>query len=74
VIGLALCVGLTVHWTRSGYGPLDPEVAMRQIIPGVAMLLVGTQALLASIFFAAMRTAFDWQNAPRAVAAKAPRP
>jgi glycosyltransferase involved in cell wall biosynthesis len=74
VIGLALCVGLTVHWTRSGYGPLDPEVAMRQIIPGVAMLLVGTQALLASIFFAAMRTAFDWQNAPRATAAKASRP
>jgi hypothetical protein len=38
---------------------------MRQIIPGVAMLLVGTQAVLASIFFAAMRTAFDWHRAPR---------
>ena len=32
---------------------------MRQIIPGVALLLMGTQSLLASVFFAAMRSAFD---------------
>ena len=38
---------------------------MRQIIPGVALVLVGTQALLASIFFAAMRSAFEWHQAPR---------
>ena len=65
IVGLALCVGLTVQWTSAGFGPLDPEVAMRQIIPGVAMLLIGTQALLASVFFAALRAAFDWQRAPR---------
>ncbi|MCU0938783.1 MAG: glycosyltransferase family 2 protein [Burkholderiaceae bacterium] len=59
VVGLALCVGLTLQWTRSGFGALDPEVAMRQIIPGIALLLVGTQSLLAWIFFAAMRSAFD---------------
>lgn len=63
--GLVLCASLTIRWTRSGFGALDPEVAMRQIIPGVALVLVGTQALLASIFFAAMRSAFDWQRAPR---------
>lgn len=65
LVGLVLCAGLTLQWTRSGFGALDPEVAMRQIIPGVAMVLVGTQALLASIFFAAMRSAFDWHRAPR---------
>jgi hypothetical protein len=65
LVGLVLCAGLTMEWTRSGFGSLDPEVAMRQIIPGVALVLVGTQALLASIFFAAMRSAFDWQQAPR---------
>jgi hypothetical protein len=59
VVGLALCVALTLEWGRSGFGALNPEVAMRQIIPGVAMLLIGTQSLLASIFFAAMRSAFD---------------
>ena len=65
LVGLVLCAGLTLQWTRSGFGALDPEVAMRQIIPGVALVLVGTQALLASIFFAAMRSAFDWHRAPR---------
>ena len=58
-VGLAVCVGLTLQWGRSGFGALDPEVAMRQIIPGVALMLIGTQSLLASIFFAALRSAFD---------------
>ncbi len=59
LVGLVLCGTLTWQWGRSGFGALDPEVAMRQIIPGVALVLVGTQSLLASIFFAAMRSAFD---------------
>jgi len=71
--GLALCVGLTLQWTRSGFGALDPEVAMRQIIPGVALVLIGTQSLLASIFFAAMRSAFDWSRAPRGTAVSSAR-
>ena len=57
--GLALCAGLTLEWGQSGFGALNPESAMRQIIPGVALLLMGTQSLLASVFFAAMRSAFD---------------
>ena len=59
ITGLALCVGLTLEWGQSGFGALNPESAMRQIIPGVALLLMGTQSLLASVFFAAMRSAFD---------------
>lgn len=62
-VGLALCLALTWTWGRSGFGALDPEQAMRQIIPGVAMLLIGTQSLLAAIFFAAMRSAFDASRA-----------
>jgi len=57
--GLVLCVGLTWQWGRSGFGALNPEVAMRQVIPGVALMLIGTQSLLAAIFFAALRSAFD---------------
>lgn len=64
VAGLTLCALLTVQWGRSGFGALDPEVAMRQIIPGVALLLVGTQSVLASIFFAALRSAFDSSRLP----------
>lgn len=57
--GLALCASLTWEWGSSGFGALAPEAAMRQIIPGVALLLMGTQSVLASIFFAALRSAFD---------------
>lgn len=57
--GLALCAALTWSWGASGFGALVPEIAMRQIIPGVALLLIGTQSLLASVFFAAMRSAFE---------------
>ena len=59
LLGLGLCGSLTWQWGRAGFGVLDPEVAMRQIIPGVALVLIGTQALLASVFFAALRSAFD---------------
>ncbi|MDM0075156.1 glycosyltransferase family 2 protein [Variovorax sp. J2P1-59] len=59
LVGFALCASLTWQWGRSGFGVLDPETAMRQIIPGVALLLMGTQSLLGSIFFAALRSAFD---------------
>ena len=58
-IGLLLCLGLTLEWGKAGFGALNPESAMRQIIPGVALLLIGTQSVLASVFFAAMRSAFD---------------
>ena len=62
LVGFALCACLTWQWGRAGFGALDPETAMRQIIPGVALLLMGTQSLLASIFFAALRSAFDFQR------------
>ena len=69
LFGLALCVSLTWQWGRAGFGILDPEVAMRQIIPGVALLLMGTQSLLASVFFAALRSAFDSSRPPQRPAA-----
>ncbi|PZQ76767.1 MAG: dolichol-P-glucose synthetase [Variovorax paradoxus] len=68
LIGLGLCGTLTWQWGASGFGALDPETAMRQIIPGVALLLMGTQSVLASIFYAALRSAFDsltWENGVR---------
>lgn len=57
-VGLALYVGLALRWSLGGFGALDPEVAMRQLIPGAALLLLGTQSLLAAVFFAALRGAF----------------
>lgn len=59
LLGLTLCATLAWQWGYSGFGALDPETAMRKIIPGVALLLIGTQSVLASIFFAALRSAFE---------------
>lgn len=59
LVGLVLCAALAWRWGASNFGALDPEVAMRQIIPGVGLVIVGTQSLLASMYFAALRSAFD---------------
>lgn len=58
-IGMALCIRLAMQWGASNFGALNPEVAMRQIIPGVGMVIVGTQTLLATMYFAALHSAFD---------------
>lgn len=68
MVGLVLCAALTWRWGSTGFGALDPEVAMRQIIPGVALLIVGTQSLLAAVFFAALQSAFD--SSRKAVSAR----
>jgi glycosyltransferase involved in cell wall biosynthesis len=59
VVGGVLCAGLALQWGASNFGALDPEVAMRRIIPGVGLVILGTQSLLASMYFAALRSAFD---------------
>ena len=64
VVGFALCAGLVWQWGLASFGALDPEVAMRQIIPGIGLAIAGTQALLASMYFAALRSAFDSSRRP----------
>lgn len=59
LVGGFICVGLAWQWGVSNFGSLNPEVEMRRIIPGVGLAIVGTQSLLASMYFAALRSAFD---------------
>lgn len=59
VVGMALCVNLALQWGASNFGALNPELAMRRVIPGVGLLVLGTQSLLAVMYFAALRSAFD---------------
>jgi hypothetical protein len=58
-LGLVLCATLAWEWGTADFGALDPQVAMRQIIPGVGLAIAGSQALLASMYFAALSSAFD---------------
>lgn len=59
VVGMVLCVSLALQWGASNFGALNPELAMRRIIPGVGLVILGTQSLLAAMYFAALRSAFD---------------
>lgn len=59
VLGMALCVNLALHWGANNFGALNPELEMRRVIPGVGLVIIGTQSMLASMYFAALRSAFD---------------
>jgi glycosyltransferase involved in cell wall biosynthesis len=59
VTGGSICLALALAWGAANFGSLNPEVEMRRIIPGVGLLIAGTQTLLASMYFAALRSAFD---------------
>ena len=50
VIGL-VALGLAVaSWGAVGFGHLDPTLTMREVIPAVVMLALGTQTVFASFF------------------------
>lgn len=57
--GIAMCLAVALDWGRSNFGALDPEVSMRVVIPGVGLLILGAQTLLASTFYAALQSAFE---------------
>jgi hypothetical protein len=47
VIGLIAAV---VSWHAVGFGNLDPSLTMREVIPAVVLLALGTQTVFASFF------------------------
>lgn len=65
LFGTYLCVELTLRWGTSGFGVLDPAQAMRQLIPGTALVVLGAQSMLAAVFFSAVRSAIESSNHAR---------
>jgi glycosyltransferase involved in cell wall biosynthesis len=47
LVGLILAVA---SWHAVGFGTLDPSLTMREVIPAVLMLAIGTQTVFASFF------------------------
>src|ERR1700674_901082 len=47
IVGLVLAV---VSWRSVGFGNLDPSLTMREVIPAVVLLAIGTQTVFASFF------------------------
>jgi hypothetical protein len=50
IFGLALLLVAVSNWRSIGFGQLDPRETMRQVIPGVLLIGLGTQTIFGSFF------------------------
>jgi glycosyltransferase involved in cell wall biosynthesis len=50
LIGFVALVLAVASWSAVGFGNLDPSVTMREVIPAVVLLALGTQTVFASFF------------------------
>jgi hypothetical protein len=57
IIGLVLAV---VSWRSVGFGNLDPSLTMREVIPAVLLLAIGTQTVFASFFISILSIDVDF--------------
>jgi hypothetical protein len=39
-----------LSWESSSFGPLDPSLSLRMVIPGTMLILMGFQIILSSFF------------------------
>jgi glycosyltransferase involved in cell wall biosynthesis len=56
IIGLVLAVA---SWQSVGFGNLDPSLTMREVIPAVLLLAIGTQTVFASFFISILSIDID---------------
>ena len=50
LVGLVALVLAVASWGAVGFGKLDPSLTMREVIPAVVLLALGTQTVFASFF------------------------
>ena len=48
--GVVALVAAVISWQAVGFGNLDPSLTMREVIPAVVLLALGTQTVFASFF------------------------
>ena len=48
--GVVALVAAVISWHSAGFGNLDPSLTMREVIPAVVLLALGTQTVFASFF------------------------
>jgi glycosyltransferase involved in cell wall biosynthesis len=54
VAGLAASVWALTLWERRAFGPLDPSVTLRVVIPAALSLILGCQVVLSSFFLSVL--------------------
>jgi glycosyltransferase involved in cell wall biosynthesis len=50
LFGLARSAGAFLNWSAGSFGPLEPTVVLRAVIPAVLCLMLGTQVIFSSFF------------------------
>src|SRR5207247_2968481 len=50
VLGGGALAAAVWSWGSVGFGALDPEVTMREVIPALVLLALGVQTVFASVF------------------------
>ena len=53
--GFGWSIALLRQWSAAGFGALDPVLSMREVIPAVTMMILGTQAAASALFAAALK-------------------
>ena len=56
LLGFASSAGALVYWGENFFGPIDPTVSMRLVIPGAVLFTLGFQTLFASFFLGVLTT------------------
>lgn len=54
-VGVILLSHATWFWASQGYGQLQPEISIRQVIPAVILTSVGVQTVFGSFFLSVLR-------------------
>jgi hypothetical protein len=55
--GVVLLLIAILQWRAKGFGPLDYEVTLRWVIPGVTLAVVGLQTILGSFYLRILQLA-----------------
>ena len=61
IVGLVLAVA---SWQSVGFGNLDPSLTMREVIPAVLLMAIGTQTVFASFFISILSIDVDLGGNP----------
>jgi hypothetical protein len=56
LIGFASSIGALIYWRQNLFGPIDPTLSMRLVIPGAVLFAIGFQILFASFFLSILNT------------------
>jgi len=56
LLGFASSVGALIYWSQNLFGPIDPTLSMRLVIPGAVLFAIGFQILFASFFISILNT------------------